>query len=361
MSKINKKIIIATGGTGGHVLPAVGLANYLNKIGFQTSITTDLRGTKYIDMSTIKEFKIIGGSRLNKKNFLFSLIKIFLAFLKSLLYLMKVKPKFIFGMGGYASFPVCMAAIFLRVPFIIYENNLLVGRANRILLPFAKKIFISYKEVAGIKTQYTEKKVVIGNIIREQILNNENIINDEPLTCLNILVLGGSQAAKVFAEILPKIFIKCCKQDIELKIFQQCLPEQISELKKIYKTNNLKNELFSFTFDIIKYYKIANLAITRAGSSALAELLNCRLPMIMVPLKLSAENHQFKNAQYFENKGYGIMLEESNVEKKLFDLLKNLNNNKKMIIAVKENQKKYSDKKVFIYIKDLITNLFYEN
>ena len=83
MSKINKKIIIATGGTGGHVLPAVGLANYLNKIGFQTSITTDLRGTKYIDMSTIKEFKIIGGSRLNKKNFfLFSLIKIFLAFLK---------------------------------------------------------------------------------------------------------------------------------------------------------------------------------------------------------------------------------------------------------------------------------------
>ena len=82
MSKINKKIIIATGGTGGHVLPAVGLANYLNKIGFQTSITTDLRGTKYIDMSTIKEFKIIGGSRLNKKNFLFSLIKIFFSLFK---------------------------------------------------------------------------------------------------------------------------------------------------------------------------------------------------------------------------------------------------------------------------------------
>ena len=81
----------------------------------------------------------------------------------------------------------------------------------------------------------------------------------------------------------------------------------------------------------------------------------------MVPLKLSAENHQFKNAQYFENKGYGIMLEESNVEKKLFDLLKNLNNNKKMIISVKENQEKYSDKKVFSNIKDLITNLFYEN
>ena len=99
-------------------------------------------------------------------------------------------------MGGYSSFPVCIAASILRIPFIIYENNLYLGKANRYLLPFAKKIFVSYKELEGIPKKFNNKICVTGNIIRKEILNfrSNNNPND---TKLRILILGGSQAAKI--------------------------------------------------------------------------------------------------------------------------------------------------------------------
>lgn len=361
MEKNNKKIIIATGGTGGHVLPAVSLANYLNKIGLESFLSTDKRGFKFIEAGVLKNVKLINGSSFNKKKKIISSLKILCAIFHSLFYLIKNKPKFVFGMGGYASFPLCFTAIFLRIPFIIYENNLLVGKANKILMPFAKKIFTAYDEIDGINKKYISKKVVIGNIIRENILNEINSDKTQLQNNLNILVLGGSQAAKIFGEVLPKIFVECEKNNFNIKVYQQCLPEQITHLKKTYDSNKVKYELFSFTFDIIKYYKVANLAITRAGSSALAELLNCKLPIITIPLKSSADNHQLKNAQYFENKGYGIMLDENNIEKELFDLLKSMHKNKTSLDLIKQNQTKYSDKRVFFNIKKEIENLFYEN
>ena len=320
MQEENTRVIIATGGTGGHVLPAASLANYLNKIGFSTVLTTDERGLKFVETEIIKNVKIINASPFIKENKITSTIKIISAILSSLFSILKIKPKFIFGMGGYASFPLCIAAYLLRIPFIIYENNLLIGKANKFLMPFTKKIFTSYEEVAGISKKYKSKQVIIGNIIREKILHgklNEKEISD----ILNILVLGGSQAAKIFAETLPKIFIECKKNNLNIKVYQQCLPDQVSQLKKTYETYGIECELFTFTFDILKYYRLSHLAITRAGSSALAELLNFNLPIISIPLKTSADNHQFKNAQYFERKGYGIMLEENNIEKELFDIL----------------------------------------
>ena len=264
-------------------------------------------------------------------------------------------------MGGYASFPVCLAGVILRIPFVIYENNLLIGKANRYLTPFAKKIFVSYGDIQGINTKYKSKTIIIGNILRENILNYSITSKDETLKKLNILVLGGSQAAKVFAEKLPDIFIKCKKNNINIKIYQQCLYEQKTELQKKYNNNNISYELFNFTFDIIKYYNLANLVITRAGSSALAELLNCNIPIISIPLTSSSDNHQFINAKYFNEKGFGIMLEEKDVNNGLFNLLQTIHKDKSMLKLIETNQKKHSDKNVFAIIRKEITKLFYEN
>ena len=131
--------------------------------------------------------------------------------------------------------------------------------------------------------------------------------------------------------------------------------------KKKYNNNNISYELFNFTFDIIKYYNLANLVITRAGSSALAEVLNCKIPLISIPLASSSENHQLKNAQYFNEKGLGIMLEEKDVNKGLFNLLESIHNDKSMLKSIETNQKKHSDKNVFVIIKKEITKLFNEN
>ena len=149
-------------------------------------------------------------------------------------------------------FQICFAGVILRIPFVIYENNLLIGKANRYLAPFAKKIFVSYKDIQGISIKYKNKITVIGNILRENILNYSKTNKDETSNKLNILVLGGSQAAKIFAEKLPDIFIKCKKNNINFKIYQQCLNEQKFDLQKKYESNNINCELFNFTFDIIK-------------------------------------------------------------------------------------------------------------
>ena len=137
--------------------------------------------------------------------------------------------------------------------------------------------------------------------------------------------------------------------------------EQKDDLQKKYKNNNISYELFNFTFDIIKYYNLANLVITRAGSSALAELLNCKIPFISIPLVSSSDNHQFKNAQYFSEKGFGIMLEEKDINNGLFNLLQSIHKDKSMLKSIETNQKKHSDKNVFAIIREEITKLFYEN
>ena len=361
MNDSNKKIIIATGGTGGHIFPAVSLTKFLHTEKFYPVLTTDNRGLKYIDKKNIKKIFLIESSPFRIESKFFSIYKILLAIFNSLFFLIKNKPKLIFGMGGYASFPVCFASIILKIPFIIYENNLQMGKANRLLAPFAKKIFVSYEDIEGIKSKHKDKVKIIGNILRENILNYTKINKEDLINRLNILVLGGSQAAKIFAEELPAIFIECKKKNIDIKIYQQCLNEQKLDLQKIYEKNEIDYELFSFTFDVLKYYDQTNLVITRAGSSALAEFLNCNIPIISIPLISSSENHQFKNAQYFMRKGYGFMVEEKDINSKLFDLLHSIHKDKSMLKLIKTNQQKYSDKNVFTILKKEILKIFYED
>ena len=361
MNRYKKNIIIATGGTGGHTFPAISLANNLLNDGFDIKITTDERGVKYFDSKFIKITKVIKSSPLNNKKKFLSIIKILFAILNSLIFVLKNKPKLILGMGGYASFPLCLAAIILRIPIIIYENNLIMGKANRYLAPFAKKIFVSYEDIQGIKLKYRNKTNITGNILRQNILNFSVKGRDEKFDNLKILILGGSQAAKIFAEVLPDIFVTCKKNNIDLKIYQQCLDDQKQNLQKKYDNNNIDCELFSFTFDILKYYNLSNLVISRAGSSALAELLNCRIPFISIPLRTSSENHQLKNAEYFVKKGFGLMIEENNIENKLFDLLQSIHKDKSILDLIKKNQSKHCDKNVFTIIKKEIIKLFYEN
>ncbi len=361
MTKNNKTIIIASGGTGGHIFPAVSLTNNLKKNGFRTLLTSDERGSRFIDKKYIQETIIIDSSPLKKNRKLISLLKMILAIIKSFFFLLKNKPKFIFGMGGYASFPVCFAGVILRIPFIIYENNLLIGKANKYLLPFAKYLFVSYEDIQGVNLKHKNKIKIMGNILRESIFNYVKINKNISLTKLNILVLGGSQAAEIFAERLPDTFIDCKKNNINFKIYQQCLNKQTISLQKKYEDNNIDNELFNFTFDILKYYNLADLVITRAGSSALAEFLNCKIPVVSIPLATSSDNHQLKNAQYFTEKGYGVMIEEKDIKNKLFDFLHSIHKDKSILKQIEKNQEKHSDKNVLANIKKEITKIFYEN
>ena len=250
-----------------------------------------------------------------------SSFKIFFSIIRSLIFLIFNRPKIVFGMGGYASFPICIAAIILRIKIIVYENNLIIGKTNKYLLPFADKIFVSYKELEGIPERYKSKLIEIGNIInREIILFSQKYKNTYSVEQLNILVLGGSQAAKIFAEKLPNIFNECSKNKISLKIYQHCLPSQNIFLQEFYKKNNINFEIFNFSNNLVDYFLKANLAITRSGSSMIAELTNANIPFISVPLPTSADNHQFKNAIFYQNKNFSFLMDEKDLNDKLFFL-----------------------------------------
>ena len=347
---IKKKILIATGGTGGHIFPAYSLAQLLNKDN-DITITIDKRGLNYL--KNYKNLKIvkIPSSPLVKKNifeFLISVIIILYSIILSLLFLSVNRPKIIFGMGGYSSFPICIAASILRIKFIIYENNLIIGKANKYLSPFAKKIFVAYKEIEGISEKYKNKIVVIGNLVRDEILNfNTSLQDKERFDSLKILILGGSQAARAFANELPSVFKKLKSSGISIKIYQQCLKDQNSKLSHFYEEAKIDYEIFNFTEKINDYYSKVNLVITRSGASVLGELINIKLPFISIPLPSSADNHQFKNAEFYLKKGYGFLLKEEDIEKDLYDLIQSLYKNKSIIDNILSKQRQYSDKNIF--------------
>ena len=348
---IKKKLVIATGGTGGHVFPAYSLASYLENKNFSIKLTSDTRGSIYLkDYNNLHLVKI-PSSPLIKKNIFkifYSVSIIFFSIIKSLLILIFDRPSLILGMGGYSSFPICFAAFILRIKFIIYENNLIIGKANKHLLPFAKKIFVSYKELEGISEKYKHKIIEVGNIVREEIINS-NISNDSntKFDSLNILVLGGSQAAKTFADEFPQIFKKLKDTKIKIKIFQQCHKSQNDQLSQFYKKTRIDFEIFNFTSNIKDYYTKSNLVITRSGASVLGELVNFKIPFISIPLPTSADNHQHKNAVFYAKKGYGIFLEEKDIKNKLYDLIVSTFNDKLMLNSILLNQRQHSDKDIF--------------
>ncbi len=361
---IKKKIIIASGGTGGHIFPAYSLANYLTKSNYNVILTLDNRGFKYLeDYKNLKLVKI-PSSPLRKKNifnFLFSIIKITFSIFKSLAFLILNRPRVIFGMGGYSSFPICIAAKILKIDFIIYENNMMIGKANKYLLPFAKKIFVSYKELEGIPSKYSDKVHQIGNIVREEMINKKlDNFEKEVINKIHILVLGGSQGAKVFGEKLPQIFEKLKKSKIPIKIFQQCPIDQNDYLTKFYKDVKIDCEIFNFSSQIIDYYHKANLVITRAGASVLGELININKLFISIPLPSSADNHQLKNAEYYASKGFGFLIEEKDVNYKLFDLIKSIYLDNSLIKKILASQRQYSDKNTFKNIESHLERIVNE-
>jgi len=356
MEKKKKNIVIATGGTGGHIFPSISLSSFLSDE-YHVEFITDERGLKYLGSQKNLKVNVVSSSRIFSKNvfkIFMSLIKIFFSIISSLKLLIKLKPNLVVGVGGYSSFAVCLSAYVLKIPILIYEPNLVIGRANRFLLPLSKKILVSTESIEGIKNKYNHKIFFSGYLLRKEIFETKRQDLKVEEKELSILIVGGSQSAKIFGEYLPKAIKECRENNIRFKIYQQCLDYQKDELNKFYKGLNLNFELFTFTNNLLKYYEKADLAITRSGASSIAELVNLNIPFITIPLPSSVDNHQLKNAIHFESKGYCFLLEQKYIFEKLFEMLKDLNKDRNQLILLKEKMKKHSDREALPRTKELI-------
>ena len=348
------KVIIAVGGTGGHVFPGCNLGSHLIEKNYNVRLITDKRGLRFLSKFKNLNFSILPASPFIKKNIftlLLSFFVIIISVFKSIFFLTFNRPSIIFGMGGYASFPVCIAATILKIKFVIYENNLVLGKANKYLLPFAEKIFVSYKDLEGINEKYKSKVLEIGNIIKKEIIDYSKKDTKQLIEKLNILVLGGSQAAKVFANILPNIFLESKKNG---------LPDQSEKLESYYEKAQIEFETFNFIDNLEELFPKINLAITRSGSSVLAELTNACIPFISIPLPTSADNHQLKNANYYQKKNFSFVIEEKDIQYKLFPLLNEIFTKKSLLSNISKNQSQYSDKNVYININKALKKIIDE-
>ena len=297
------------------------------------------------------------GTPTNKNLFqkFFSYFLIFCSIIRSIIILKKEKPDLIFGLGGYVSFPISFASRFFNLPLIIYENNMVLGRTNKYLSSFSKKILLAKKITKNFPEKYKSKTYEVGSILNKNIINSSSFKGKNDKRKFSILVLGGSQGAEIFGRVIPTVVKMIKDAGYEIEINQQCTIGQKNSLIDFYKKNNIKNYVFEFDKNILKLILPSNIAITRCGASTTAELVHTFTPFIAVPLPNSIDNHQYLNAKYYENKGCCWLLEQNNFNtKNLFNLIMETMKNENKLENIRKNMKKNYNKNVYSNIENEI-------
>jgi len=363
---MTKKIIFSAGGTGGHIFPAINLMKHFSDKAYKVILVTDNRGTNFLKNYEKFQQYVLKTETPTNKNIIkkvFSYLVIIYSLLKSFNILKKEKPNLIIGFGGYVSFPICFASIFFKIPLIIYENNVVLGRTNKYLSRFSKKIFLAKKNIINLSKKLVNKTYEVGPILDKKIINYSKAERKNNSKYFSILVMGGSQGANIFGEIVPSVIKMISDEGYKIKIIQQSVKDQREFVESYYNKNNIENYVFEFDKNILNLILSSDLAITRCGASATAELTHTQTPFIGVPLKNSIDNHQYLNAKYYENNGCCWILEEKNFNtSNLFNLLIKILKNKDELKKICKNMEENFKKNVYENIENKIKESFsYEN
>jgi len=308
-------IILAAGGTGGHVFPAEALARELLGRGYRVALMTDKRGNKFSDDLPIPVYRThassLGKGLIGKA---ISILNMGLGVVQAELRLRKLKPAAVVGFGGYPSVPCLYAAAGLKIPIILHEQNAVLGRANRVLMNKAKIVAMSFPQVAGLKAAPHVKLVHTGNPVRPAFVANRStpypaLADDE--SPIRILVLGGSLGAKVFSYVVPQA-LALLPEPIRrrIQIAQQCRKENLEDARAGFAGVGIDAELASFFHDVPERMAAAHIVIGRAGGSTIAELAAIGRPSILVPFPHGHAGEQTANAEALAEAGGAWLIPE---------------------------------------------------
>ena len=355
---MKSKILISTGGSGGHVLPAITIYDHL-KSNYETLISTDLRGLKYLDKENYNHI-IVNTPKLNNLLlFPFSFLKVFILTLKSLIILKRENISILISTGGYMSLPLCLAAKILSIKIYLIEPNMVLGRANKFFLYFAKKLICYSKELINLPKKFEHKQTIIMPLIRKKYYDTVNYHNEG--NYFTITIIGGSQGAKIFDTLINELLVKISKI-CSLKVVHQTSKKNTDFLEKFYKVNKIENKVFTFDENLNILLKQSDLCITRAGASSLAELSLLKIPFIAIPLPTSKDNHQYENAKYYKDKGCCWVIDQQNFDKQRFEeLLIKLSVKKDEYLTKKINLEKLNYKNTWNNVNQKLLEIFNEN
>ena len=356
---MTQKILISTGGSGGHVVPATILYEHL-KNQFHVSISTDIRGIKFLDKNNYK-LEIFNVNPISKNIFFlpFQFFSIIYLIIKSIFFLKKRKIDILISTGGYMSLPFCVASKILNIKLFLFEPNMVLGRSNKFFIKSCEKIFCYSSKIKNFPNKYVNKIYVIPALLRKKFyeVRKTESIHDS----IKLLVIGGSQGAEIFDMLIKTLAVELSKKYC-LKIYQQTNMINFEELKKFYIDHNINHELFDFNEDISNFMSRSNLCLTRAGASTLAELVFLNLPFVAIPLPTSKDNHQFENALFYKEIGCNWILNQNEINNKsIANKLVNIIDNKDEFLVKKINMKNFSYQNTWNNINQKIISVINEN
>jgi len=325
------KIILATGGTGGHLFPALQTARELSREEHEIFFCGSF-GDLAIEKIKVNgfDFRNLCAKGLSFRNFgvfFNSVIAMAKAVKEAFCVLKKWKPDVVAGFGGYGAFPVVLSAVFLRYPTLIHEQNVIPGKANALLAKWVKRVAISFPQS---EKYFSSKKTVLTgcpcNFSQDQLKEKDSwnrfFLEEGKIT---FLVFGGSQGSEcinaVFVQTIPIL-----KEYLDFQVIHISGKKDYEKLKKMYKESGIRVALFPFLDKIKEAYQCANLVISRAGAVTIAEIVTAKIPAVLIPYPY-AGGHQKYNAQALCDSGVACMIEEKNLSSEILKaaILKMLN------------------------------------
>ncbi|HSC33956.1 MAG TPA: undecaprenyldiphospho-muramoylpentapeptide beta-N-acetylglucosaminyltransferase [Thermodesulfobacteriota bacterium] len=306
------KVIIAGGGTGGHIFPAISVAEeILKRSGTNEVLFAGTKKGLENELLTKRGFRVehisaqgIKGKGVKKS--IAALLSACKGVSDSMAMIKRFRPDVVLGVGGYVSGPMVLAASLRGVPTAICEQNSYPGLTNRILGRFVKKVFATFGESVGF---FPRGKVVItGNPVRSDILNAVN--PKDGSDSMTILVFGGSQGAHKLNESVPEAISRLGRADI--RVIHQTGDRDYETVKDAYAVRGIDARVLRFIDDMARAYGEADFVIGRSGAGTVAEITALGKPSLLVPYPFAANNHQLENARVLERSGAAVIVEDGN-------------------------------------------------
>ena len=306
-------VLLAAGGTGGHLFPAEALAIALDKRGVAIELATDHRAAHY--KFPARALHIIPSATLRGRDPL-SLARtatlLSLGSAKAWMLLGRIVPKAVVGFGGYPTIPPLLAASWRKIPTVLHEQNGVMGRANAFLAPRVTAIATGFRSLKNFNRHWQSKITFTGNPLRPQVIAAGQIPYAVPADGkLNLLVFGGSQGARVMSEIVPAAVGQVdATLGMRLNIVQQCRAEDLDTVRATYARLGVAAEVAPFFVDLPARIATAHLVVSRSGASTVAELSAIGRPAILVPLPHALDQDQLANAGVIEAAGGALRIEQ---------------------------------------------------
>ena len=354
-------LLIAAGGTGGHMFPAQALAWELEKEGWKVILITDPRGEKFSSTFPTSITKSVQKSATLKLNDPIGIPKaIYIlvgSIIKSFCVFIKLKPTAVIGFGGYPSFASLLVAKVLNVRTVVHEQNAVLGRVNRF---FSKKVNAVACSFWPTEAPENVRMYFTGNPIRHDIMATQKVVFDLPLTgFLNLVVIGGSQGARFFSKVVPEaIDFLPLRLKTRLRIIQQARKEDCKKLEKSYKKIGIETTVKDFFQDIGTILSKAHLIISRAGASTISEVLFFGRPLILIPIPNSFGDHQKINAQRVAQLGAAIHLDQENsTGKQLAGKIESILGNQTLAQKLAKEASRNSNPRAIVQLKDIVLKI----